>query len=104
LNFAFNCGASVATLIPTRGGNGALEALAASGQFSPPKLTTLEAAWTSASACGGGEYFADLWDLEQFLDCPVCFPQRAARLREINFSQQPLPSVPLHPIRGALEK
>ncbi len=34
--FAEQCGASVISLIPTRGGNGAMEALAAHGFFRPP--------------------------------------------------------------------
>ena len=38
LDFAFDSGAEVAVLIPTRSGNGALEALARQGHFSPPKL------------------------------------------------------------------
>ncbi len=33
LDFAFDCGATAATLIPTRAGNGAMEALAAQGSF-----------------------------------------------------------------------
>ncbi|HYV30381.1 MAG TPA: hypothetical protein VEO53_04635, partial [Candidatus Binatia bacterium] len=44
LDFAFDCGATVASLIPTRFGNGALEALAESGAFSAPRLVTLEEA------------------------------------------------------------
>ncbi len=32
LDFAFDCGASAATLIPTRGGNGAMEILARGGR------------------------------------------------------------------------
>jgi radical SAM enzyme (TIGR01210 family) len=49
LEFAFDCGATAATLIPTRGGNGAMEELAGAGLFSPPKLATLEAAWRMGS-------------------------------------------------------
>ena len=45
LEFAFECGATAATLIPTRGGNGAMEELAATGDFSPPALRTLEMAF-----------------------------------------------------------
>lgn len=94
LEFAFDCGASVASLIPTRGGNGALEALAAYGQFSPPKLATLEAALDCGIRMGRGRVFADVWDLERFRDCPACFRLRAERLKEINLHQQPRPSVP----------
>src|SRR5262249_10493403 len=42
VGFAFDCGASVVSLIPTRFGNGALETLADQGEFSPPKLAMLE--------------------------------------------------------------
>ena len=37
LDFAMEQGATAATLIPTRGGNGAMEELMASGQFAPPR-------------------------------------------------------------------
>jgi len=96
LDFAFDCGATVATLIPTRAGNGALEALAAQGQFSPPKLETLEAAAAYGVDLGRGRVFADLWDLEKFSTCVHCFTARLARLREMNLRQAvpPLISCP----------
>ena len=96
LDFAFDCGATVATLIPTRAGNGALEALAAQGQFSLPKLGTLEAAAAYGVSLGRGRVFADLWDLEKFSTCVRCFPARLARLREMNLrrSVPPLISCP----------
>jgi archaeosine synthase beta-subunit len=85
--FALDCGATVVSLIPTRPGNGALEALAAQGDFSMPRLATLEAALAIALARGGGRIFADLWDLGRFSDCPVCFPARRARLELMNWNQ-----------------
>jgi radical SAM enzyme (TIGR01210 family) len=93
LDFAFACGASVAVLIPTRGGNGALETLAAQGEFSPPKLAALEAALDDGIRLGRGRVLADLWDLERLADCPACFGRRAARLREMNLRQQTQPPV-----------
>ena len=93
LDFAFDCGAAVATLIPTRPGNGALDALAAQGQFSPPKLETLEAAAAYGVGLGRGRVFADLWDLEKFSVCVHCFPARLARLREMNLQQAPSPLI-----------
>ena len=42
--FAFTCGASVVSLIPTRGGNGAMERLMESHEFAPPRLDTVERA------------------------------------------------------------
>ncbi len=87
LDFAFDCGAAVAVLTPPRPGNGALEALAARGAFSPPRLTTLEAATAYGVGLRRGRVFADLWDLEQFATCPRCLAARAARLREMNLRQ-----------------
>lgn len=92
-DFAFDCGASVVSLIPTRSGNGAMEALAAQGEFSPPSLTTFEAAVDGVLARQRGRVFADMWDLEQFSNCPACFPERRARLERLNISQALEPSV-----------
>lgn len=93
LDFAFDCGATVAVLIPTRSGNGAMEALGGQGHFSPPALATLEAALAAGIAQGRGRVFADLWDLERFSNCGHCFAARAERLRIMNLHQTvpPLP-------------
>ena len=88
VDFAFNCGASVVSLIPTRPGNGALETLAAQGKFSPPKLATFEAAFDYAIGLRRGRVFADTWDLERFSDCAECFCARRERLERMNISQQ----------------
>lgn len=96
LDFAFECNATVATLIPTRFGNGALEALAARGEFSPPTLATLEAALEYGIAQQRGRVFADLWELERLHICPHCFPARAARLHEMNLQQTISPSLSCH--------
>jgi len=93
IDFAFDCGATVVSLIPTRFGNGALEALAKVGQFASPRLITLEGATEYGVALSRGRVFADLWDLEQFSDCKHCFPARLARLREINLGQAMPPRV-----------
>jgi radical SAM enzyme (TIGR01210 family) len=87
LDFAFDCGASVAVLIPTRSGNGALDALARQGEFSPPRLSTLENALAYGLSLKRGRVFADPWDLERFAECSVCSASRAARLREMNLQQ-----------------
>lgn len=92
IDFAFDAGAAVVSLIPTRPGNGAMEALADLGEFSPPKLSLVEAAAHHGVSLGRGRVFADLWDLEQFSDCAACFPARRARLEQMNLTQQlPLP-------------
>lgn len=93
VRLAWDCGASVAVLIPTRGGNGALEALAAAGQFTPPRLATLEAALECSLCPERGRVFADLWDLETLADCSACFPARRVRLEQMNLRQIGLPPV-----------
>lgn len=98
LDFAQDHGARLVAFIPTRGGNGAMEALAASGDFTPPRLPTLEEvlgrALESVSSRGGPVVVADLWDLQVFSDCRACFPARAARLRRMNLSQRVEPRIP----------
>jgi archaeosine synthase beta-subunit len=84
---AFDCGAAVVSLIPTRSGNGAMDALEERGDFSPPDLAALEEAAASALALGRGRVLADLWDLERFSRCAACFPSRANRLRAMNLAQ-----------------
>jgi uncharacterized Fe-S cluster-containing MiaB family protein len=93
LDFAFDCGATVASLIPTRFGNGALETLAERGEFSPPRLATLEQAAAYGVSLRRGRAFADLWDLEKFSDCTACFAARKERLERMNFTQTIEPSV-----------
>ena len=94
LDFAFDCGATAATLIPTRGGNGAMEALAAKDQFSPPPVEMLESAMSYGLGLKRGRVFVDLWDVEKIPSCPVCLASRIAHLREMNLSQIHL--APLH--------
>jgi len=91
--FAFNCGAEVVSLIPTRPGNGALDRLMESGEFAPPQLATLEAAQVEALQLRGGRVFADTWDLEQFSSCSACLEPRRQRLHTINLQQRLLPAV-----------
>lgn len=87
LDFALDCGASCRVLIPTRAGNGALEALAASGDFHPPSLATLESSLEYGLAQRAGRVFADLWDIENLIRCPECSERRVDRLRVMNATQ-----------------
>ena len=93
VDFAFACGASVVSLIPTRAGNGALDALQAQGVFTPPTLAALEAAAAYGLGLGRGRVFADLWDLERFATCRACFPRRRERLQVMNTRQELPPPV-----------
>ena len=87
VDFAFDCGATVVSLIPTRLGNGALEALLASNEFSPPRLETFEAAVDYGIGLGRGRVFGDLWDLQLFSTCQACLPERRERLVRMNHQQ-----------------
>ena len=87
LDFAFECGAGAATLIPTRGGNGAMEALAEAGEFAPPALSLLEDAGAYGLSLRRGRVFTDLWDVKRRTECARCFDARVQRLREMNLRQ-----------------
>ena len=93
--FAFDAGATAVSIIPTRAGNGALDWLAARGEFVPPSLGALERAATEgiAAARDRGRVFADLWNLESLCRCVSCFPARAARLAAMNREQRVPPPV-----------
>jgi archaeosine synthase beta-subunit len=101
--FAFEQGASVVSLIPTRKGNGAIEALLQSGDFSPPRLPEIESAQNFGLGLGRGRVFADLWELEPFAECPGCFSQRKERMRQMNLKQTVLPPVQCHCGTAGLE-
>ncbi len=79
LDFAMDHGATAATLIPTRPGNGVMDDLMAEGQFALPALHTLESAMEYGLGLKAGRVFADLWGLRE--SCATCHAQRVARLR-----------------------
>ena len=89
------CGAAVVTLIPTRTGNGAMEALSVEGAFRPPRLDDIErsAALALARIRGHERIFVDLWDLESFSACAACFAARRERLHAMNLEQRVLPPI-----------
>ncbi len=95
LDFAMELGATAATLIPTRGGNGAMEALS----FVPPTLATLESAMEYGLRLKAGRVFADLWGQSEV--CPGCHAQRTERLRQMNLQQVVLERIPCTLCGGA---
>jgi radical SAM enzyme (TIGR01210 family) len=101
--FAFECGAEVVSLIPTRPGNGALERLMEAGQFMPPRLASLERAQEQTLALNRGRVFADTWDLERFSSCSTCFQPRRDRLQIMNLQQRVLQPVDCPKCLGALD-
>jgi radical SAM enzyme (TIGR01210 family) len=88
IDYSQECGATVTALIPTRTGNGAMDRLAAAGLFTEPTLGQLEEAMDHGVGQARGRVFADLWDLDRFSSCAVCFPQRSTRLARQNDTQQ----------------
>lgn len=99
IDVAFDCGAGVVSLVPTRSGNGAMEALTAIGEFRQPRLADIERSVDAAfSRVTSHEpraprVFVDVWDLERFAACPQCLDARRARLHAMNLEQRVLPSV-----------
>jgi radical SAM enzyme (TIGR01210 family) len=102
IDLAAECGATVCSVIPTRGGNGAMEALG--DAFTAPQLPALESVLEYGfglrgarpfGRAGRGPFepagtmrvFADLWDIERFFSCS-CSPARAARLEAMNRQQR----------------
>jgi len=88
---AVAAGAVHVALIPTRGGNGAMERLAERGAFAQPTLADLEEALDRAlelpeARAGSAVVTADLWDLGAVARCPACLPARRARLHRINLA------------------
>jgi radical SAM enzyme (TIGR01210 family) len=88
LDQAFDWGVDVVTLIPVRFGNGALETLAARGQFHPPRLETLLAAFDYGRGLNRGRVFLDLWDLERLIPDPVVLNEMRVELERRNLRSE----------------
>jgi hypothetical protein len=93
LDYAFDCGATAATLIATRAGNGATDQLMQSGDFVPPNLQTVEDALEYGIGLKRGRVFVDLWEIRQVDACSHCRQKRIARLASMNLTQYPGDSV-----------
>lgn len=93
VKFAFDCGATACTIIPTRDGNGIMEKLHEDGEYVPPTLQAMEEVFDRALALNRGRVFVDLWDLEKFSDCDTCFEARKERLQKLNLTQKIYPSL-----------
>jgi len=93
IRFAFGVGVECCVVIPTRAGNGAMEELQRQGQFTPPRLESLEEVLEYGLGLRRGRVFADLWDAAHFYSCQRCGPARAARLHSMNLTQQPAPPI-----------
>jgi len=87
IDFAFSSGVECCTVIPVRGGNGAMEFLKQQGNFSPPDIRSLEEVLEYGIKLKAGRVFADTWDLGLFSKCSKCADQRTKRLTEMNLTQ-----------------
>ncbi|WP_234572122.1 radical SAM protein [Rhodohalobacter sp. 614A] len=93
VEFAFDSGCTACSIIPVRDGNGIMEELKKSGDYIPPTLTALETVFERSLQMNNGRVFCDVWDLEKFSDCDVCFEPRKKRLEKMNLSQNVLPGI-----------
>jgi radical SAM enzyme (TIGR01210 family) len=84
IELAADCGATVCSVIPTRTGNGAMEALA--DAVERPTLAALERVIEYGLSLHRLRVFADVWDVERFFDCE-CSTARRERLQQINRAQ-----------------
>ncbi|MBI1839374.1 MAG: radical SAM protein [Verrucomicrobia bacterium] len=91
IEVAFDAGATVVSLIPTRVGNGALDRLRDAGLFREPPLEALEEAFEYGLSLRRGRVLADLWDLKRFSRCEACFGERRNRLEQMNWTQKARP-------------
>jgi archaeosine synthase beta-subunit len=85
LEVAAECGATACSVIPTRGGNGAMAALGSDA--APPSLRSLEQVLEHGLSLRRMRVFADLWDAARLFDCD-CSPARAGRIAAMNRDQQ----------------
>jgi hypothetical protein len=87
IDFAFDCGATAISLLPTRSGNGAMEQLELVGLFAPPGLAIVEDALDYGIALKKGRVFVDLWDIDRVACCAQCRQARIERLGRMNLCQ-----------------
>lgn len=93
LDYALSLNVECCSLIPTRAGNGAMDALARAGLFAPPSLDALEQALEYGLSLRAGRVFLDLWDIERIAPDAPNRADRIARLARINLTQRIEPAI-----------
>ena len=93
IDFAFKAGVSTCVVIPVRAGNASMDFLTSKGFFSEPVLESLEEVVAYGIGLKKGMVLADLWDLERFSLCKLCFGQRKDRLNHLNLYQEITPGI-----------
>lgn len=96
IEFAFDCGVATVSVIPTRAGNGIMDRLQSTGQFSPPTFESLENVFDAGLNLNRGRVFVDLWDAESWIDKSTHSLARLERLRRMNLCQRILPLPKAH--------
>jgi len=82
---ALRRGVEHVSLLPVRGGNGAVDEARRRGELRPPTLGELEDAFDASSSLGvPGVVTVDLWDLDEGLTCLACRDPRRQRLERMN--------------------
>lgn len=93
LTTAFDLGVECCAVIPSRSGNGLMEQLAASGDFSEPGLQSMESVLEDGLQLQRGRVFIDLWDAERFATCSRCTQLRIDRMQQMNLRQSQIPPI-----------
>ncbi|MCC6509384.1 MAG: radical SAM protein [Pirellulaceae bacterium] len=109
IDLAIECGARLVSVIPVRGGNGAMERLAESGEFTPPTARSLENilydnlsikrseaqdGQRSQSNRSEAIVTVDLWDWDKLRGvCASCSSARHERLERMNLTRTVVPEV-----------
>jgi len=88
IDFAFKTGVECCIVIPVRAGNGAMDVLVKRGDFTPPKIQSLETVLKYGIELNAGRVFADTWDLHLFSNCVKCVDQRIEKITAMNLSQR----------------
>jgi hypothetical protein len=86
IEWAFDAGVECCVVIPTRGGNGAMEWLAARGHFAPPSIESLDRVLGFGLRLRRGRVLADLWDIDR-LDPGGARAALVRRLGRMNLTQ-----------------
>ncbi len=87
IDFAFDVGVECCAVIPTRAGNGAMEELAARGDFAPPTLDSVEEVFDYGLGKRCGRVFVDLWDIRESTEGAADAAARVERLNRMNLTQ-----------------
>jgi radical SAM enzyme (TIGR01210 family) len=93
VEYAVERGASIASIVPVRGGNGEIERLQRLGQFAPPTFAQLEECLDRCMEFDSAVVTADLWDVGRLSACDHCNEARIDRMRRMNLTGRATPRI-----------